>query len=85
MWLTDKAKPKSINGNWIWVCKKCESPMILLASENGYQFTCKCNKITYYKCLGCGREKFLSPFHAHWCNGVFRKHKFPKGFTIVND
>lgn len=39
---------------------------------------------TFYKCLGCGRNKFERMWQAHNCNGQYRVHKFPAGF-IVSD
>jgi hypothetical protein len=38
---------------------------------------------TLWKCLNCGRDKFMSPNCPHVCNGIFRKHHFLKSFVKV--
>ena len=37
-----------------------------------------------YKCLDCGRNKFTRMWQPHNCNGQYRKHSFPCGFTVVS-
>lgn len=36
----------------------------------------------WWKCLACGRNKFIRPGYPHRCNGQYRKHKFLKGWEI---
>jgi len=44
IWLDDfsKVKPKPINYYWVWVCIKCETPIVIMNGK--YYYGCDCNK-----------------------------------------
>lgn len=36
----------------------------------------------FYRCLGCGRNRFTRINQPHKCNGQYRSHSFPAGFEF---
>lgn len=44
IWLNDfsKVKPKPINLQWVWVCIKCETPIVVIHGK--FFYGCDCNK-----------------------------------------
>lgn len=47
MFYDARTKPKSVHGQWIWVCKKCETPINhasadFIGDKSGYYFGCDC-------------------------------------------
>lgn len=47
MFYDRRAKPKAIHGQWVWVCKKCETPINhvsadFIGDKEYYCFACDC-------------------------------------------